>query len=236
MVYIILLRLFMTRKQSEQILFDEKLKPYYDIDGNKYFCKKCKNNIGSKRERHYEVCLGNGTLELMKTLITYSLLCDMGCGQQSQFYYKTGKAYCCKLAANCPVKVQKDSKNKKNINPWENKEHPRGSLGKSSWNKGLTKENNNSIKLAGEKISQHHQKNPRLNFKHTPESIAKISLTTTLRKQGGYKLGSGRGKIKNYIPDFIVNEKLIEIKGYDSPQWQAKSKKIQIFKFYMKMI
>lgn len=32
------------------------------------------------------------------------------------------------------------------------------------------------------------------------------------------------GKIKNYIPDFIVNQQLIEIKGYDSLQWQAKIK------------
>lgn len=194
----------MTRKQSEQILFDEKLKPYYDIEGNKYFCKKCKNNIGSKRERHYEVCLGNGTLELMKTLTTYSPLCDMGCGQQSQFYYKTGKAYCSKLGAKCPVKVKKDSEAKKGINPWENREHPRGSLGKSSWNKGLTKENSSSIKLGSEKISQYHKKNPRLNFKHTPESIAKISLATTLRKQGGYKPGSGRGK-KGWYKGFFCD-------------------------------
>lgn len=30
------------------------------------------------------------------------------------------------------------------------------------------------------------------------------------------------GKIKNYIPDFIVNNELIEIKGYNSSEWQVK--------------
>lgn len=30
------------------------------------------------------------------------------------------------------------------------------------------------------------------------------------------------GKERNYIPDFIVDFQLIEIKGYNSPQWEAK--------------
>lgn len=30
------------------------------------------------------------------------------------------------------------------------------------------------------------------------------------------------GKIRKYLPDFIVNGKLVEIKGYSSPQWEAK--------------
>jgi len=29
-------------------------------------------------------------------------------------------------------------------------------------------------------------------------------------------------KIRTYIPDFVVNGKIIEIKGYSTPQWQAK--------------
>ena len=32
------------------------------------------------------------------------------------------------------------------------------------------------------------------------------------------------GKIKNYIPDFIVEGDIVEIKGYNSDQWQAKLK------------
>ena len=31
-----------------------------------------------------------------------------------------------------------------------------------------------------------------------------------------------KNKIRYYIPDFIVENKLVEIKGYSSPQWQAK--------------
>ena len=30
------------------------------------------------------------------------------------------------------------------------------------------------------------------------------------------------GKIKNYIPDFIVDNKLVEIKGFKTPEWIAK--------------
>jgi len=30
------------------------------------------------------------------------------------------------------------------------------------------------------------------------------------------------GKVKNYIPDFLVEEKLIEIKGYVTDEWKAK--------------
>jgi hypothetical protein len=30
------------------------------------------------------------------------------------------------------------------------------------------------------------------------------------------------GVVKNYIPDFIVNGKYVEIKGFNSSQWEAK--------------
>ena len=43
-----------------------------------------------------------------------------------------------------------------------------------------------------------------------------ISRNTTIR------LYEYEGKIRKYIPDFIVDGKLIEIKGYSSPQWKAK--------------
>lgn len=32
------------------------------------------------------------------------------------------------------------------------------------------------------------------------------------------------GSVKKYIPDFIVNGEFVEIKGYSSPQWEAKLK------------
>lgn len=37
-----------------------------------------------------------------------------------------------------------------------------------------------------------------------------------------YRYYEWQGKIKKYYPDFEVNGKIVEIKGYDSPQWQAK--------------
>lgn len=106
----------MTRTKSEQLIFDEKLKPFYNI-------------------------VGKGTLEtILNTKQKYSDLCDLGCGQKSQYYHKNGKAYCSPFGNKCPVKVKKDSEAKKDI------PHPRGGLGKPSWNKGLTQENNESIK------------------------------------------------------------------------------------------
>lgn len=42
-------------------------------------------------------------------------------------------------------------------------------------------------------------------------------LRNTLKRQYQWN-----GKTKNYYPDFLVNTKLVEIKGYDSPEWKAK--------------
>lgn len=98
------------------------------------------------------------------------------------------------------------------------------------------------------------------------ENIRKNKLSVTMKKYGGYRQGSGRGKKgwykgffcdsswelayviycldnnipierntkklmyvfdgkeKTYIPDFLVNNRLTEIKGYNSPQWKAKLK------------
>ena len=30
------------------------------------------------------------------------------------------------------------------------------------------------------------------------------------------------GKVKNYIPDFVVDGKVVEVKGYKTAQWYAK--------------
>jgi len=97
------------------------------------------------------------------------------------------------------------------------------------------------------------------------ERIRKIT-DSALRRNGGYRVGSGRGKKgwykgffcdssyelayivfcldhqiriqrntqkrqyvwegkqRNYIPDFVVDGQIIEIKGFKSPQWEAKLK------------
>lgn len=266
----------MTRRQSEQRIFDEKLKPYYHIVGKEYLCRKCEHHIGSRREEHYKSCVGIGVRKLVRESFTLpsdatfidttDRNCDLGCGQKSAFFYKNGKAYCCKLGNSCPIKKQQDSQAKKGINPFEGKEHHRCQLGKPSWNKGLTKNTHPSLKIAGEAISKHFELfgDQRKNKNHTPESKAKIAKATKERGQGGYKPGSGigisgwykgifcdsswelayviyclehnmsiqrstekrtymwQGKMRKYLPDFVVDGKTVEIKGYTSLQWEAK--------------
>lgn len=264
----------MTRKQSDQLIFDEQHKPYYNIIGKDYICKKCNHIIKQSKLKHVKSCIGLGTQAAYKKLTTdinkkldfHSEKCDLGCGNDSKFFHKNGKAYCCNLGNACPVKIKKDSEIKKGKNPFKNGIHPRGGLGKTPWNKGLTKDTSESVKKCGDAIRVAYETNgdQRKKIHHTEESKAKIAKATKDRKQGGYKQGSGRGKkgwykgfycdsswelayviyclehsidikrntewrqyewegqIKNYIPDFIVNGALQEIKGYDSRQWRAK--------------
>ena len=100
--------------------------------------------------------------------------------------------YCSvKCSNSCIEKRNKDSELKKGKQiPWKNG-HPRGMLGKSSWNKGLTKldysqEHIKSINEAAKKPSHF------LGKKHTPEAIEKIKKASV--NNGGYRKGSGRGK------------------------------------------
>jgi hypothetical protein len=116
------------------------------------------------------------------------------------------------------------------------------------WNKGL-------VGVSGGKAS-------------TPEKeLARVQkISVAMKKYGGYRQGSGRGKkgwykgffcdsswelayviycldkripiqrntekliyeydgqIKTYIPDFVVDGRITEIKGFKSPQWEAKLK------------
>lgn len=264
----------MTRRQSEQRIFDEKLKPYYHIVGKEYLCRKCEHHIGTRREEHYKSCVGLGTQAKYKNLSKklnekldfHSEVCDLGCGQKSEFFYKNTKSYCSPFGNSCPIKKQQDSQAKKGINPFEAKEHHRCQLGKPSWNKGLTKENSSILLMSGQKLSKFFglKGHPRINCKHTPESKAKIAKATKERGQGGYKPGSGigisswykgifcdsswelayviyclehnmsiqrstekrtymwQGKMRKYLPDFVVDGKTVEIKGYTSLQWEAK--------------
>ena len=39
-----------------------------------------------------------------------------------------------------------------------------------------------------------------------------------------HKIQKNNGKSHNYIPDFIVDNKFYEIKGYQSEQWESKKK------------
>lgn len=192
--------------------------------------------------------------------------CDMGCGQIAKFSYKSGKSYCCKFGAKCPIKVEKDRQKKLGKNPFEGIEHHRCRKGKSPYNKGLTKETSELVANNGLAIKAFIDKNGHnwIGKHHSQESKAKLSEAAKKRKLGGYVRRSGRGKkgwhkgifcdsswelayviyflehnilierntirrtyefkgkTKNYIPDFLVNGQLIEIKGYVTDEWKAK--------------
>jgi hypothetical protein len=201
--------------------------------------------------------------------------CDFGCGNPANFYFKTSKKWCCEKSPNsCPAKRQADSQKKKGINPWENKEHPRGMLGKKPVNTGLSfdqffgEEKSKEIKL---KMSK-KLKNKPSNW-HEFDEVTKNKIRENMKKNriGGYIKGSGRGKsgwykgfwcdsswelawviyniehgitfarnreryeysyngkIFKYCPDFILGEKLIEIKAYFDAQNIEKIKQCPVF-------
>jgi hypothetical protein len=136
-------------------------------------------------------------MTLRKNIVyNYSEICDMGCGNPAQFFYKSGKAYCCKLGANCPVKVKKDSDKKKGINPFEGREHPRGMTGKKPWNRGLTKEDHPSIEKHAKKLkevrSTEEWKKEKGFKKHSLESKKKLSKIIKKRYAEGWQPVCGR--------------------------------------------
>lgn len=131
---------------------------------------------------------------------------------------------------------------KKGYKPWN-----KGKVGvQEAWNKGV-KGSTKGKALTPEK-----------------EEARKKKISEGMKKHGGYRAGSGRGKKgwykgffcdsswelafviycldhdisikrntqklsyvfedkeRSYIPDFIVNDKLVEIKGYKTKQWDAK--------------
>lgn len=123
-----------------------------------------------------------------------------------------------------------------------------------AWNKGLTTETHPSITLCGRAKSDEKEEERR------------NKISNSMKKYGGYRKGSGRGKkgwykgffcdsswelayvifclehniqIKRntkklryffedkehtYTPDFLVNGVITEIKGFKTPQWEAKLK------------
>lgn len=131
---------------------------------------------------------------------------------------------------------------KKGFIPWN-----KGKVGvQEAWNKGV-KGSTKGKALTPEK-----------------EEARKKKISEGMKKHGGYRIGSGRGKKgwykgffcdsswelafviycldhnisikrnaqklpyvfeekeRSYIPDFIVNDKFVEIKGYKTKQWDAK--------------
>lgn len=138
------------------------------------------------------------------------------------------------------------------------------------WNKGETKETNESVKKYAEALKGKAPSNGGRASTKEGEELRKIKISDAMKKNpnaGGYREGSGRGKkgwfngiycdsswelafvyyhminnipiirvsktdfreylfegrIRKYFPDFIVNDTIYEIKGFQTPQSIAKS-------------
>ena len=195
------------------------------------------------------------------------ILCEFGCGAPAINQLKNGRWICSKSVNQCEALKKKQSTKGIARPNFCGENHPRPMLGKKTWNTGLTKENDERIKLSSEQ---------RKGIVPVCAGRAPTNeLETTRRKKisdkmklvgGGFRMNSGRGKKgwykgyfcssswelawviyslehglkfernkvgfpyefngkqKRYYPDFIVDENYVEIKGYDSPQWEEKKK------------
>jgi DNA-directed RNA polymerase subunit RPC12/RpoP len=204
-------RKFMTVRKSEKILYNEKLKPFYEINGKEYICKKCGNNLKANREKHYNACEGILYKEEYSVVINdikYSKTCQFGCGKESLFFYKNGKSYCSKLGNSCPVKKKNDSQLKTG-----NKTYSNTFNGKTPWNKGLTKENSPKVKEMGLAISNSFVLNgdQRLNKNHTEQSKNKLREKINARYASGWQATSC-GRAKSY-PYNNPSEGIVHLTG-----------------------
>jgi len=223
--------------------FDEKHK--YSLGGHIRFCKlnpKYKQNVEQLEYVRSHIKHNKG-----KQFVHKDEICECQyCHKQYKFYgLKNHEKYC-------------------NYNPY--KKLDRDSHTGGGWNKGLTKETDDRIKNAAEKLHERYEKGEIKTWcdgltKETDDRIAKYSkqISKTAKEHGlsgGYRKGIGRGKkgwykgifcdsswelafviyhidhnipikrceeklqyemngkIRKYLPDFVVNDKIVEIKGW----------------------
>jgi len=171
--------------------------------------------------------------------------------------------YCYKLFSNKGGLTTHEPYCKNNPNKKIRYRSPKAGLKKGHipWNKGkvglYTKEHIQKLRESGKRAK---------GIASTPdaENARKSKISKSMKKYGGYRRGSGRGKkgwykgffcdsswelayliwhmdhnipierckvsrqytwndkVRKYYPDFVVNGITYEIKGYRSPQWEAK--------------
>lgn len=133
-------------------------------------------------------------------------ICDYGCGKIATHQFKN-KKWCCSSSVNlCEGKRKRDSESKKGLTPnWKNG-HPKGMLGKKSWNSGLTL---NDMKP---EIAKRFLENCRKGGSASPgrcidplkEEERRNKISQKMKNYGGLRHGSGRGQkgwYKGYFCD-----------------------------------
>lgn len=112
-------------------------------------------------------------------------LCEFGCGQKASHQFKNSKWCCTKSSSSCPAMRLKNSSAKAGINPWADREHPRGMLGRVPWNFGKTLETDATIAKAAKRTRRTKAENPdrrgfRKGYAHDESTKARISKTMKL--------------------------------------------------------
>lgn len=125
------------------------------------------------------------------------MFCDYGCGKEAIIFFKCVKRWCCSNSVNsCPTIREKNSHANLGVpRVWKNRIHPRGMLGKRSWNAG--KQTPAEIR---EKLSQAAINNPKYRGRASSpekEELRRQHIRDAAKrsgKMGGYREGSGLAK------------------------------------------
>lgn len=163
--------------------------------------------------------------------------CCFGCGQEGLVYSKyTKKFRCGKYTTTCPALIKKRPKKQAVSEETRNKisRSLKGRNVNPNW-KGHTDEfkkkqsiNAKNRKLGGYIVGSGRGKKGwyRNFFCDSSWELAYVIYCLDhfieIKRNTEKRQYIWNGKIKNYIPDFIVNNQLIEIKGYKTEQWFAK--------------
>jgi hypothetical protein len=124
-------------------------------------------------------------------------ICELGCGKIAIHQLKSGKWICDTSINRCEVMRKKNSDAIKGVPRYNmrGENHPRGMLGKKSWNSGKTKDNDERLKSMSEKKKGIVPKCAGRAPTDEKEAIRRIRISEKMKLVGGgYRQGSGRGK------------------------------------------
>jgi hypothetical protein len=136
-------------------------------------------------------------------------ICSFGCNQAAIAYFSSSGNWCCSRSANsCPAMRAKNSASNVGKPRVFANGHHRAMLGKSAWNRGLTKKNDVRIKEQSERLSERYNNKELVHptIKHSDATKAILSAEAKKRGLGGYVPGSGRGysgRYKNFWCDSV---------------------------------